>query len=323
MKLTDVKQFHDDLKAAVIARAPIEIGETSGSRTGKLTIAKLDHLERLVLPHLSKENSDGANPGDSIEKTALDQAFNSDPELPKRYRAALHTFDRTGSMVPVLEGFSAKGIAEAQVSRVMQRALLYLVLLLAVAFWGLSIFKSRIIPQIDDLRADISNAAGTMAPERFDANLWLSWVVPVVGCGLLLLVVWMLLGGAFKISMWLGGNYYVRCRTLTSAIRIMQRLLEAGLSVDEAISMSCDLTGADAKARRDIQAAVQDPPDAQHLKSLAGFSMISANQRLAYLTATAPTALVCWVGGGVALVYCLMLFVPLVTLLRDLSMVGI
>lgn len=323
MKPTDVKQFHDDLKAAIIAGAPVEIGEKSGARSSKLTLAKLGQLESSMQNLLSSDQSSGSETDKTNKKSSLSQLTALQRDFPKRYRAALLTFAQTHSMVPVLDGLSVRSIAQAQVSQVMRRAFIYLVVLLAVAYCGLSFFRSNLIPQIDDLRAEIALAAGNVTPERFESTLWLPVIVVLVGCGLLLLVLGMLVGGAFRVSMCLGGSHYVRCRTSNSAIRTLQLLLGTGLPVDEAVSISCDLTGADAKVRRDIQAVAKDPPNTLHLKSLARYLMISANQRLAYLTVAAPTALICSVGGGVALIYCLVLFWPVVTLLRELSGVGI
>ena len=61
MNPTDVTQFHNDLKAAIIARAPLEIGETSGRATGRLTLKKLGDLETSVQSRFSTREGAGTD----------------------------------------------------------------------------------------------------------------------------------------------------------------------------------------------------------------------------------------------------------------------
>lgn len=319
METIDVKQFHNDLKAALIAGAPIEIGDDSRGFAGRLSLARIGDLQDSICRRIPNENS-SKNDSESFNKPgALNQAIVSEPGLPTRYRAALQVFDQTGSMVPVLDGLTARSLAQKQVSRVLRRAFLYLVVLLAVAFWGLTLFQRKILPLVDDLRADISLAAGTVPPARFDEMLILTIIIGLIGCGLVLMVVWLLLGGASKVAMCLGGRHYVRCRVSRSAIRTLQLLLSAGLPVDDAVSVSVDLTGADAQVRRDVQVAAESPHKATQFKTLADYFKISAEQRLANMKVAAPTVLICTVGGVVTLAYCLVLFLPIITILKELT----
>ncbi len=306
MKL-GIKQFHTELKAALAAGVPIEID--GGDRFGQLTFAKLDQLENSLKQ-------------DAGENETLTQTADSHPELPYQYRAALRTFDQTGSMLPVLEGLTVQNIARQQVSKILRWSFVYLFVLLLAAFLGLMLFDFRVVPAIDGMRADMLLPAAINAPERFDVTPWLPTIVTVLGCGLIVLLIWILLGGTTKTAMWLGGRRFVQCRTSTTALRIIQLLMAAGMDVEDAVKISCDLIDADPKVRRDIQVAVQDPDHATGLGTLADYLTISANHRLAYMKVATPIGLVCTVGGTIALVYCLTIFWPIISMLRDLSTAG-
>jgi hypothetical protein len=122
--------------------------------------------------------------------------------------------------------------------------------------------------------------------------------------------------------MWLGGNQYLRCRQSTLALQVTQILAQDGMSHDEAIKIACDLAGADAKVRRNLQNTVADPNPAQDLESLADYLTLAGNDRLAYMGTTTPIALVSIVGGAVALFYCLAVFWPIISILKDMTTLG-
>ena len=106
------------------------------------------------------------------------------------------------------------------------------------------------------------------------------------------------------------------------ALRVTQMLVEAGTPIDEAVSLSGDLTGADATVRRDIRKAVAGSIDAHNLDTLADYLTIAGNNRLAYMKMTTPIALVSVFGGSIALVYCMAIFWPIISMLKDLTTAG-
>ena len=317
MNPTEAKRFHNELKAARIAGVPIEIDEEPDPFSRRLSLKQLDEL-KISNPNPSNSNSDDAR----SQLAALSQAIATEQGLPKRFQAALQVFDQTGSMVPVLDGLSVQCISRQQVSRVMRRAFIYLIVLSAVAVSGLLIFKSRIAPFIVELRIEIAQSGSTKS-EQFDLTQWLALIITVIGCMLVLFAIWTLFGRASRIAIWLGGDHYLRCRTSASAIRTLQLLLDRGLPVNDAVSICCDLTGADKRMRKEVESAVQNSQSAQNLYSLSDYLSILASQRLESMRVTAPTTLICSVGGIVALVYCVAIFWPIIALLKDLMKAGI
>lgn len=310
MNPTSFQRFQNDLKATLLAGVPVEIGsKDSVSSNNRLTIAELSHLESLILPGITSNES-------------LTETLDSQPEIPARYRAALIVFDRTASMLAVLDGLTIRRFAQGQAKRVLRWTLIYLLILLAVAFVGMRLYTTQVLPALALMRADMLLPAAINAPDRFDLMPWLPIIVQVLGWSLLVMLVLMLAGGASKIAMWLGGNHFVRCRLSTMALRVTQMLVEAGTPIDEAVTLSCDLTGADARVRRNIRTAVEASHRAQNLDALADYLTIVGNDRLAHMKMTTPIALVSVIGGGIALLYCVTIFWPIISMLKDLSTAG-
>ena len=320
--MIDISRFHNDLKAAILARAPVEIDEKPHPRSSPLTLEELDHLEGLLCPHFSNGASGTTGSDANVSACNLEQVLIAKPDLPPRYCAALRTFGLTDSMIPVLDGLSTRRIAQNQITQVVLRAFIYLILLFAIAFYGLVLFKSKIIPLVDELRVDIALAAGISPPEPFGESAWITLIVATVGIAFVSLVLWMSLGGATKIAMYLGGTHYLRCRVSNSALRTMQLLLNAGSPVEEAVAISCELNAADDVVKQGIQAVAGELYGNEQLNSIGDYLEISANQRLAYMNIAAPSALICTVGAVVSLTYCLVLFWPVITVLHDLTRLG-
>ena len=92
MDQTDIEQFHNNLKAALIADIPLV-----GGKDHRLTLSELDNLQQQLdaVLHDSQQLAGQPNP-----------TTWHDDRLPKWYRAALTVFDQTASTLPVLEGLS-------------------------------------------------------------------------------------------------------------------------------------------------------------------------------------------------------------------------
>lgn len=309
--MTDFKRFHNELKAAIVARVPIEIGgQNLVGSSGCLTMAKLDRLESVMQPLLT---------GDQPLKQVLD----TQPELPSRYRAALRVFDQTESMVPVLDGLTTRRLAQRRITRILRWTFFYLMLVLLIAFLGLRFFDSAIVPVVHDMRADMLLPAAINAPERIDPLPWMPVIVAVLGVGFVITSIWLLIGGASKAALWLGGNHYVRCRTSTTTIQTLQMLMATGMDVDEAVSISCDLSGAETTTCREIQIAAKDLKKSGQLDSLCDYFTILASQRLAYMKVGTPIALISTVGGGVVVLYAVLIFWPIISMIKDLATAGL
>ena len=309
MNPTAFQRFQNDLRAAVTAGVPIEIGsKDSVAGNDRLTIAKLDAWELAVGPR--------------IANGSLSEAMGSVAELPIRYRAALRVFDETDSMLAVLDGLTVRRCAREQVKRALRLTFIYLLLLLLVAFAGLLLFTTSVAPMVDAMRADMLLPAAINAPDRFDPMPWIPWLVKILGGSLVVALILMLAGGGTKLAMWLGGNHYVRCRVSAMTLRVVQMLVSEGVAIEDAVSVGHDLNGADASVRHEIQAVLKNPNAAQDLNTIANFWTMAGNDRLAYLKLTTPVAMVSTIGGGIALLYCVAVFWPIVSVLKDLATAG-
>jgi hypothetical protein len=129
-------------------------------------------------------------------------------------------------------------------------------------------------------------------------------------------------GGSTTAAMWLGGKQYLRCRLSTFSLRLTQILSDGGMPKNEAVAVACELSGADAKVRRKLQATIANSNQAQNLESLADYLTLAGNDRLAHMGTTSPIVLVSVVGGVVALLYCLAVFWPIISILKDMTTLG-
>ena len=197
MNEADSTRFHEDLRAAVVAGVPLEIGDRE---TKLLTLAKIEQLENQIRPKLSTDAV--------TDERTRQQFFDSLNEVPLRYRAALQVFDRLGSMPPVLDGLTTQILAERRVAGTLRWSFSYLLLLLLLASLGLSLFLVRIVPAFESMRADLFLPAAINAPPRLDLIQWLPGVIVVFSVCFGLLLIWLVTGGVTKVAMWFRGTAF-------------------------------------------------------------------------------------------------------------------
>lgn len=286
----ELERFHSDLMAALETRVPLEIGESSIVR---LTKSKLNRFRESVVASL----------GETPEPESLDQLNDLSSNLPKRYLAALRTFAQTESMAPVLDGLTIRVTSMRKIKRLLRRVLLYLSFVLAAALLGLLIFSSNVSPVIEAVRTDTFLQQEELA-NRFDFIQWLPTFTVALAVMLILLVIWMLLGGATRTAMWLGGRKYVRCWTSATALRIMQLLSDKGMDVKDALQVSCDLAGVDGVGRRELQSVVlHDQAEGStnlaqsDLQSFGNYLLVLSEHRLERMRLSVPIVLIALLGG--------------------------
>jgi len=150
---------------------------------------------------------------------------------------------------------------------------------------------------------------------------------------LLLMLIWLAIGGATRTAMWFGGRQYVRCLSSATALRILQLLVDKGMGFNQAMEVSCDLAGVDSVGRREIGNVIQQhqQDDSQpgpatsegDLKAMANYMLVLAEYRIGKLQFSAPVVLVAFFGGVITLAYCTAIFSPIVNLLWDLKFMGV
>ena len=289
----EIQRFHNDLAAAADANVPLDISD-SGSKPLALTSSLIKQFESDV---------------------------SSNAETPDRYQAALQVFKHLNLISPVLDGFSIRPMAIRESAEALKWTWRYLSLILATAFLGLYLFATAVAPVVAEIRADTGPTAtdAKLGPQHFMP----SWptILPAIGIALGMLFIWGLAGGTNRWSQWLGGYKYTQLRLKQTATETIRMLLAVDLPWDNAVDLGCRLAGMDEASRHEIQ----------HLngedltKNLSQTDQINylANRVLAKMKTTTPILVISVVGCVVGLLYCILIFHPLTSMLIEIGGNGI
>ena len=205
----------------------------------------------------------------------------------------------------------------------MRWSFIYLLIVVATALLGLWIFYAGGASAIEIFRTDLRLLAAVESQHPVNVRAWLPGIMIVMAIGLVLGVGWMLAGGVSSLTMRLGGRRYVRCNMSATILRVAQALVKTGMGVDDSVCVGCDLIGADSKVQNEVQSIVRGVDDANTIGRMADYSSLTAQKRLAQLRFGTPVYLVAILGGGLALVFCLIVFLPILALLNDLPRAGL
>ncbi len=106
-------------------------------------------------------------------------------------------------------------------------------------------------------------------------------------------------------------------------LRITQSLVQAGVAVNDAVAIGFELTRAEADVRTEVQAVIEGADQAEAIGQMADCLRLTANSQLARLRLVTPVVLTAILGGSLALIYCLIVFWPILSLLKDLQTAGV
>lgn len=304
-----IASFHQDLQSAVLAKVPLEIGRSASFGGQNATVDKLTQLHEQVDVRLA-----------SMRGLPSLQA-EGNREFPSRYLSALHVFAQTGDSRLALDGLSVRVRAKRQLARVVRSTLVYLLVILFVVTALLVFYSLYIVPSFQSLRVDLALVPEIDAPDRFDLASVLPAAVVILqiaGNALLLLL---LFGASGRIGSWLGGRPYV---TYSIALRTMRMLTHHGMTSNDASTIACGLVGNTHATRACVDSAVRDGNEGAALPdqfdALAAHYQSLASNRLAYLNVVLPAFFIAFVGGLIGLGYSLAVFLPVIWLLKDLSL---
>ncbi|MFK7765730.1 MAG: hypothetical protein AB8B55_00710 [Mariniblastus sp.] len=333
MLQSQLQQFHNELKAAIAAGVPL--GRPAW------TSRQLDGFESSISRQTNSEQSEG-----SLDPHVLEEAIGKIPNLPSSYVAAWKTYCRTKSISPVLDGLTVESVGMKELNRLVRGSVFYVGLVLAIALIGICFFVLNVLPVMTAIRMDPGRSAYRQVGEVFDSGPLLWAGAGVVGIVLLFLSIWLLMERTSWIAYWCGGNQFLRFKLAGQSMRILRCLADSGMPISDAVSVACDLTNADSVVRNDIEASVSQvssianssdpnspsqPGNSQKLNNshsleetakLASYFSLLAGRRLTYLKVSTPTLMVLCIGGVVALLYCLAVFTPIISLMVDLVRAG-
>lgn len=247
--------------------------------------------------------------------------FDEDPgaeTIPNWYTAATTVFVRTGSMLPVLEGLSIREHAVSRANRSLRWTFFYLMIVIIVALIGLCLFYSRSVWAFELFRDDFQNSRSALEQDSLQVLDWLPGIIIVLAIIAVLMLLSLVVFGTRRFSLWVGGHRYVQHAVSSMTLRISRSLLHSGLSLDNAISVACDLTGSGENERREISQLCLGATDEKAIGAMVNCESQAAHHCLAKLRVATPLYMVALLGGGLTLLYCLMVFLPIFWLMNDM-----
>lgn len=307
MNPVNVGQFHNDLKAVLTAKLPLV-----GNQQDRLTTKRIESLrEQLDATELSQKLTP-----ERIAELEKKDAF------PTWYCAALTVFSKTGSMLPVLEGLSVWPRVLRNANQMIRRTFIYLVLVLVAALLGLSYFyfkfKNSVQGFLDHATLTTDNPV-TTSFGNFDLSSMILVLLVVLG----LVLVWTLAGGVSRAAMWLGGRGYFDNSMAVTVLRLCQSLMSTGMKSRDALELGFKLTGGSARIQDRVLSLVQEGDDETVIEQMASYYQLAASRCLAQLSRRTPMIAISVVGGLVTLLYCVVVFGAISSLIEQLFEQGV
>ena len=302
--MVDSKRFQQDLDAAHLAG--IRMLDSQGRQ---LTAKELESL------HQQLEQAD--NGAANVEEIVFQ--LKRQNSAPPWYIAAFQVFAETGTTLPALEGLDVRRHSERQSVLAIRWPLLYLLLLTITALAGLWVFYISCAPQIHDFRYQMN----LDQIQRMDLMKWLPVMIVGIGVIIFIAVMTLLLIGTRRLSMWLGGRQFVNYSVSSVVLRIAQSTMRHGLPLEDSISVACDITDASAELQNDIHSVLFGQVDDSTILKMANCQQHTARQILTRMKVGFPLLAVSILGGILALLYCIVVFMPIFSILRDMNSIGV
>jgi general secretion pathway protein F len=333
--LDDFLALNDQLAAMVEAGVPVDIGL---DETPRKAPAALERINAAVARRASR----GAT---------LSEAVSGDPAIPARYSCLMQLGLRSGSFGAALDESHQLAAAAEQSSYAVCSALFYPIVVIALACLGMVGFCLYFVPTLEGIHADLDIPEGlglrALRAARAALPLWLA-IPPIL---MLVLAAWLLqrrrgssttTGRLSGLGMMLpGARGALALQRWANFADALSKLLDAGAPLDEALRIASCAVGDSAvqsSAQRLAVSLERDkatalPPflrwalldaepgisRAQGLKMAADVYRDAAVNRAERVRVLAPVVACAVIGGGVTLLYALVVFAPVVDLLQALA----
>ena len=297
MELPSLQSFYADIEAARVANVPVELD----SRSLLQSAASVSASTIRELAAAAEQNV--AN-------------------LDDRHQAAIGIHKQLGSMVPVLDGLSARAIASREFGVIIKRMLWYLCLVLLAAGIGLYCFNRYVVPEYGSVRRDMELYHG-MTDFNLDAFPYLIPMIVVVAVLLVINVVLLLTGKTNFLMGWFGGRKYVRLKVASGAARTLGLLASQDASLVEAAQNTATLYALDKVGRRELSNSLGEAADAETYQILSQYWSLKAAMIFERARMVVPVVVLTIVGGGVAVAYGFLVYEPLIGVIRDLVEAGL
>ena len=316
MNQTKIIQFSDDLRAAILVESPVfDKTEINLKNQLELNDAPEEHL--LNQWQANQQRIDDQQRGNATEEKLSNE--HGDQFLSARYQAAIRALDVLDETPSLLDSLAVKNLAEVEVKEVTRRPMHYLCLILAATLVSLAVFKIKILPAVDNLRADIAVANRETPPLRFEHSLQQDLLLFGISIAILLFVGWLLFGGIQKLTMRIGGSRYINLRTSAIAVDLVRLLTKRGLEPTVAASLSIDISGLDFDFRNELNKSLASATDDEKLASTGAYYATAAALKFDNLATERTRVTVIGIGGFITaasiFLYCIP---PLLGVAQDL-----
>lgn len=251
----------------------------------------------------------------------LESMVANNQSVPDRYRAAIEVWQKTGSMIPVLEGLSTRKKAWKRIGRLFRSAMIYVLLVAILAIAALIHYKLNILPEIEAVRQDLIRMA-LPGQEISSSYAGILSTVALVMFVLMFfgLVWWMSSGGVARAGWWIGGGAHMRCQALAVAARTTQLLIAKGVETATATTISGSLAGLDPEGQGELLYTIRGL-DQNELRSpaLSDYLLMIADRQYIAVRTWGPGLLIVVVGGVFTIIFALLAYGPFASLISDLS----
>lgn len=320
MNQTKIIQFSDDLRAAILVESPIfDKTEIKLKNQLELNDATEEHL--LNQWQANQQRIDDQQPDNATEEKLSNE--HGDQFLSVRYQAAIRALDVLDETPALLDSLAVKNLAEVDIKEVTRRPMHYLCLVLVATLVSLAIFKIKILPAVDNLRADIAVANREAPPFRFEDSLQQDILLFGISIAILLFVGWLLFGGIQKLTMRLGGSRYINLRTSATVVDLVRLLIKRDLEPTVAASLSIEISGLDFNFRHELNKSLASATDDEKLASTGAYYTTAAALKFDHLATERTRVTVIGIGGFITaasiFLYCIP---PLLAVAQDLVRVA-
>ncbi|MCI0491747.1 MAG: type II secretion system F family protein [Planctomycetes bacterium] len=339
--LDDLMALNDQFMALVEAGVPVDAG------LGMDAAASLEKINATVARRVSR--------GESLSESLEDDEH----DVPDAYRCLVQLGIHSGNVGTAWDESNLLAETVDSSRYAVRSALFYPILVCAVAYVGLIGFCLYFVPTLEEFYRDLRIPPGSgLRALQFVRNTMPYWIV-LPPLALLLLAAWwfrtrsrgaMSNGRVARVLAWVPGiSRAISQQRYASFSESLATLLERGVSLEESLDLAAGVSG-DAGLNQGACALVagleqgQMPPDdsaaarrfppflrwslwhseatigrVPALRMAARVYRHSAERRAERLRIVAPIVACVLIGGGVTLLYGLMLFIPVVQMLRSLA----
>lgn len=314
--LTKIEAFHRELCALAATGLPLELGINP---TQPALSAKLDQIYSALAPRLRRGSPD-------------QQAIAEQHDLPTQYRTALSIWLRCDDPTVALDRVTTRAVAKRQIGMSLGRSLVYPLIVLVLSYVAFLFLCYMTVPRIEAIYTQLahqpSESLRFLIASRQGMPIW----GPLVPLVLLIGLVWWRWSSKRTSWAWLpGSTRYFRALENADLAQQLARLTEAGLSLEESIELVGPArrepapVGAEANAsmpsllRWAMEGELDREATPRILNLIAQTYRNHAHRQGAIWRVVTPSICGILLGGAFVLGYCLSLFLPMVQLLKDIS----